>query len=199
MEINFIYLILFCYIIGSIPFAYLIPALLNLGDIRKIGSGNVGATNVLRTGKKFIALLVLILDILKSFIPVTTLYYYFDVNIVSFNIILVSSFTIIGHIFPIWLKFKGGKGVATYIGLILAINYKLGILFILLWLFIAYFKKYSSLASIFCLTIIPITSVAFIYDIKISYILIVLSSLIIFKHLPNIKRLLSGNENKIKI
>ena len=118
------------YFIGSIPFAYILTKIFGYGDIRKIGSGNIGATNVLRTGKKSLAISVLILDIAKGFLPLTI---YFPIFILtrfeSNEIIFFSSFAVIGHIFPNWLKFKGGKGVATYLGFILGIDYIFGFCF----------------------------------------------------------------------
>ena len=125
LSINFIFIILF-YFIGSIPFALIVPKLFGLGDIRNIGSGNVGATNVLRTGNKYLAFGVLCLDILKGLIPFILLNSFFD-NIGLLHTILLCHFAILGHIFPFWLKFKGGKGVATYIGFLFGINLVSGI------------------------------------------------------------------------
>ena len=138
MEANFLYLICISYFIGSIPFAYIITKFFGYGDIRKIGSGNVGATNVLRTGKKSLAITVLLLDIFKGFLPITIFSLINDNKFGPYEIIFFSSFTVIGHIFPIWLKFKGGKGVATYLGYILGIDYIYGVIFVLLWLIIDY-------------------------------------------------------------
>ena len=199
MEINFIYLICTSYFVGSIPFAYILPKILGYGDIRNIGSGNVGATNVLRAGSKTLAILVLFLDVIKGFLPLTFLLLYNQLNIELYEIICIGSFTIIGHIFPIWLRFKGGKGVATYLGFILAVNYLLAIIFIIAWLFIALLKKYSSLASVGSLIIIPSISFFIIDNLKINIVLILLSILITFKHKGNIKRLLNNSEDKIKL
>jgi glycerol-3-phosphate acyltransferase PlsY len=198
MEINFIILIFLSYLIGSIPFAFLLTSLFGYGDIRKIGSGNIGATNVLRTGKKSLAILVLILDIAKGFIPIAILSYFYKFDYLYSNLILIGSFAIIGHIFPIWLIFKGGKGVSTYTGFILGIDYKLGIIFILFWLIITFLKRYASLSSISALIVILLSSIILGYNIKIIYILTLLTILIIIKHRANIKRLLNGSENKIK-
>ena len=199
MEINFLSFIFISYLIGSIPFAYLLTKMFGYGDIRKIGSGNVGATNVLRTGKKSLAILVLFLDMIKGFLPITIISLIFSNQIQSYEAIFLGSFSIIGHIFPIWLKFKGGKGVATYIGFISGISFTLGIICVLSWLLTASIKKYSSLASILSLIIMPISSFIFKYDLKITIILIILSILIIIKHSSNIKRLLNNSENKIKL
>ena len=198
MEFNFIFLIFLSYLIGSIPFAYILTFIFGYGDIRKIGSGNVGATNVLRTGKKSLALLVLILDILKGFVPVTILLIYYQSEYSNNLMFFISSFAVIGHIFPIWIKFRGGKGVATYIGYVLGIDYKLGIIFIILWLIIAFLKKYSSLASISSLIILPICAIVLSYNLRTIYILVFLSILITIKHSSNIKRLISRSEKKIK-
>lgn len=199
MENNFIIFIFISYFFGSIPFAYIFPKIFGYGDIRKIGSGNVGATNVLRTGKKSLAIAVLLLDIIKGFIPITIFSFFYENQFQLNEIIFLGSFSILGHIFPVWLKFKGGKGVATYIGFILGINYKLGIIFILLWLIIALIKKYSSLASILSLIVIPIISYFLSYPLDIVIILILLSAIIILKHFSNIRRLLSNSEKKIKL
>ena len=198
MEIKFIFLIILFYLIGSIPFALIMTKLFGYGDIRKIGSGNVGATNVLRTGKKSLAIIVLILDILKGFFPITFLFLFHQIGDSNIEIIFIGSFTIVGHIFPIWIKFKGGKGVATYIGFLLGLDYRLGVTFIICWLIIGFIRKYSSLASVASLIILPIITIFFSYELNTIYILFALSFLIIIKHISNIKRLISGSENKIK-
>jgi len=198
MEFSFIFLIILSYLIGSISFAYILTIIFGFGDIRNVGSGNVGATNVLRTGKKSLALLVLILDILKGFIPLTILFIYYQSEYSNILMFFIGSFAVMGHIFPIWLKFKGGKGVATYIGYILGIDYKLGIIFIILWIAVAFLKKYSSLASISSLMTLPICAIFLSYDLQTTCILIFLSTLITIKHSSNIKRLISRSENKIK-
>jgi len=198
MEVSFILIFICSYIIGSIPFAYLLTLLFGFGDIRKLGSGNVGATNALRTGKKSLATTVLIFDILKGFIPITFLFLYYELNYSNFLIIFFGSLTILGHVFPIWLKFKGGKGVATYLGFILGINYKIGLVFIFSWILVAFYKRYSSLASIMALICVSISSLIFLHDIKIIYFIISINILIIFMHNSNIKKLINGSENKIK-
>ena len=144
---NSILLAFIFYLIGSIPFALIIPKLFGLDDIRNIGSGNVGATNVLRTGNKLLAGIVLLLDILKGYLPILILVI-FEIENNLFQIIFLGHFAIIGHIFPLWLKFKGGKGVATYIGFLFGINIIFGLIFIISWIIIAFIKKYSSLSSI---------------------------------------------------
>ena len=195
---NYIIFIFISYLIGSIPFAYFLTKICGYGDIRKIGSGNVGATNVLRTGKKSLAITVLILDIIKGFLPITFIFVLNKNQFQTNEIIFFGSFAIIGHIFPIWLMFKGGKGVSTYLGFIIGVDYILGIIFVLSWLLIAVIKKYSSLASILSLFVIPIVSYMLSYDLYIIIILILLTIIIVFKNNSNIKRLLSKYEKKIK-
>ena len=196
LNINFIFIILF-YFIGSIPFALIVPKLFGLGDIRNIGSGNVGATNVLRTGNKYLAFVVLCFDVLKGLIPFFLLNLFFD-NIELLHTILLCHFAILGHIFPFWLKFKGGKGVATYIGFLFGINLFLGLSFITAWMVIALISRYSSLSSIVASLIAPIYF--FInHNNYISIFLLYLSLIIILKHSENIKRLINRTENKIKL
>ena len=194
--LSFLFIIIF-YLMGSIPFALLIPKIFGHGDIRNIGSGNVGATNVLRTGNKFLAFLVLCLDVLKGLLPFILLSFYSE-NIGLFQTIFLCHFSILGHIFPIWLKFKGGKGVATYIGFLFGINLFLGLFFLIIWLGIALVFKYSSLSSLTASTIAPIYF--FIKaDNYIAIFLIYLLAVIVIKHHKNIKRLLNRTENKIKL
>ena len=196
LNINFIFIIFF-YFIGSIPFALILPKLFGLGDIRNIGSGNVGATNVLRTGNKYLAFGVLCLDVLKGLIPFILLNSFFD-NIGLLHTILLCHFAILGHIFPFWLKFKGGKGVATYIGFLFGINLFLGLSFIAVWMVIALIARYSSLSSIVASLIAPIYF--FINNNNhICIFLLYLFLIIILKHRENIKRLINRTENKIKL
>ena len=194
LSINFIFIILF-YFIGSVPFALILPKLFGLGDIRNIGSKNVGATNVLRTGNKFLAVLVLCLDILKGLLPFLILNSFFE-NIGLLHSILLCHFAILGHIFPVWLKFKGGKGVATYIGFLFGINLFLGLYFIIAWIVVALISRYSSLSSIVALLVASIY-VLINYNSYISIFLLYLCLLIILKHRKNIKRLIDKTENKI--
>ena len=203
--IEILILTIICYLLGSIPFAYLVPKLFGFGDIRKIGSGNPGTTNVLRTGNKLLAIFVLVFDTLKGFIPLFYFknYYSFE-NIILLQIqpeiiiYLICSFAIIGHIFPVWLKFKGGKGVATFIGYLFGANYFLALLFILSWLTVAIISRYSSLSSIISLIIIPFISFYFFNIITINALIFIISFFIILKHYSNILRLLNKTENKIR-
>ena len=199
MENNFIFYIFLSYFTGSIPFAYILTKIFGYGDIRKIGSGNVGATNVLRTGKKSLAIAVLLLDVIKGFLPISLIFLFYKNTFQINEIVFLGSFSIIGHIFPIWLKFKGGKGVATYIGFILGVNFIIAFVFILIWILIALIKKYASLASILSLTIVPFVIILANYDFITIIIFFLLSIIIIIKHYSNIKRLFNKSENKIKL
>jgi glycerol-3-phosphate acyltransferase PlsY len=198
MEANYLFLISIVYFFGSIPFAYILPKIFGLGDIRKLGSGNVGATNVLRAGNKLLAIIVLAFDIIKGFAPLFVLKNYYHNELSEIIILFIGSAAILGHIFPIWLKFKGGKGVATYIGFLFAINYIFGIIFIITWLLIAFLKKYSSLASITSLVLLPLFVMLFSYEKQIIYLLILINLIIISKHYSNIYRLIHKSETKIK-
>ena len=182
-------IIFFSYLCGSIPFGLVISYIFKKDDPRSIGSKNIGATNVLRTSGVMLGLITLILDILKGFIAIKiTLMLNSDV------IGLSMTFVIIGHIFPIWLKFKGGKGVATFIGVLLAYNFQLFLLFTFTWLLCALLFKYSSLSAIIALITNLLSTIAF--DLNYIYFIIV-SFLILIKHFSNIQRLLTGNETKI--
>ena len=198
MEANYLFLISIVYFFGSIPFAYILPKIFGLGDIRNLGSGNVGATNVLRAGNKLLAIIVLAFDIIKGFAPLFILKNYYHNELSEIIILFIGSAAILGHIFPIWLKFKGGKGVATYIGFLFAINYIFGIIFIITWLLIAFLKKYSSLASITSLVLLPLFLMLFSYEKQIIYLLILINLIIISKHYSNIYRLIHKSETKIK-
>jgi glycerol-3-phosphate acyltransferase PlsY len=198
MVANYLFLISIVYFFGSIPFAYILPKIFGLGDIRKLGSGNVGATNVLRAGNKLLAIIVLAFDIIKGFAPLFVLKNYYHNELSEIIILFIGSAAILGHIFPIWLKFKGGKGVATYIGFLFAINYIFGIIFIITWLLIAFLKKYSSLASITSLVLLPLFVMLFSYEKQIIYLLILINLIIISKHYSNIYRLINKSETKIK-
>ena len=201
-----LFLIIFCsYLMGSIPFGYLLTKFFLKKDIRDIGSGNIGATNVLRTGNKVIGYSTLTLDILKAFLPVI----FIKLNYPDY--IYVSCFCVfIGHAFPFWLKFKGGKGVATYLGILFALSLQSSFLFIFTWLVVSLIFKYSSLSSIFAsLTVFmvnlikdtalqSIDSNTYIGE-EIKLILFVFFILIMFTHRKNISNLKNKTEHKIKI
>ena len=181
------------YLMGSIPFGLILTKFFLKKDIRNVGSGNIGATNVLRTGIKRIGYFTLILDVLKAVIPVL----YVKLNFPE--LVYISSLsTFIGHVFPIWLKFKGGKGVATYVGILFSINYFFGIIFIVSWLIIFFISKYSSLGSILSSLLIPI----FIFlnsSYENQYFFIIMFVLILYTHRKNVKRLINKEESKTKI
>ena len=181
------------YLMGSIPFGLILAKIFLNKDIRDIGSGNIGATNVLRTGNKIIGYLTLALDILKAVIPV--LYIKFNYP----ELVYVSSLSVfIGHVFPLWLKFKGGKGVATYVGILFSINYILGFVFIASWLIIFFILRYSSLGSILGTFIIPVF-IFFNPNYENEYFFIIMFILILFTHRENVKRLINKEESKTKI
>ena len=187
------YIILISYISGSIPFGYLLTKFFLNKDVRKIGSGNIGATNVLRTGSKMIGFSTLILDISKAVIPIILIKIYFV------EYLYISSLCVfLGHVFPIWLKFKGGKGVATYVGILFCINVYLGISFIIIWALIYFIFKYSSLSSLIGSLSIPIINF-FIFNGDVVFFYIIMFVLIFFTHRENIKRLLNNTESKSKI
>jgi len=186
-------IILISYLLGSIPFGFLLTKIFLNKDIRKIGSGNIGATNALRTGNKILGYATLILDILKAIIPVIFVKIYYS------DYLYISSLCVfLGHVFPIWLKFKGGKGVATYVGILCCINIYLGISFGIVWLITFVMFKYSSLSSIVSALSIPIINFLFFND-QIFYFFIIMFILIFYTHRENIKRLLNRTESKTKI
>ena len=185
--------VLVSYLMGSIPFGYILTKIFLKKDIREIGSGNIGATNALRTGNKSIGYLTLTLDVLKAVIPLL----FIKINYP--DLIHVSALSIfIGHVFPIWMKFKGGKGVATYVGILFCLSLNLGILFIFSWLIIFFISKYSSLGSILSSLIIPIF-IFFNSNYEIEYFFIIMFVFILYTHRENVKRLINKEESKTKI
>ena len=181
------------YLMGSIPFGLILTKVFLKKDIRKVGSGNIGATNVLRAGNKAIGYLTLILDVIKAVIPVLYIKIKFP------ELIYISSLSVfIGHVFPVWLKFNGGKGVATYVGILFSINYILGIVFVFSWLIIFFISKYSSLGSILSSIIIPIF-IFFNSRYENEYFFIIIFVLILYTHRENVKRLINKEESKTKI
>ena len=177
---------------GSIPFGFILTKLFLKKDIRDFGSGNIGATNALRSGNKLIGYLTLILDISKAVIPVI----YIKFNYPDY--IYIASLSIfLGHVFPIWLKFKGGKGVATYLGILFAINLIYGFIFIVSWMIIFLISKYSSLSSIISSLLIPVYLLMF--ESLNSVFFGIMFILIFYTHRQNIKRLKNKEESKTKI
>lgn len=181
------------YLMGSIPFGYLLTKIFLKKDIRDIGSGNIGATNALRTGNKLIGYSTLTLDVLKAVLPVIFIKFNYP------EYIYVSSLSVfIGHVFPLWLKFKGGKGVATYVGILFCINILFGLLFISTWLLIYFIFKYSSLSSLLATLSIPAYILFFLSGQNIIFFLIIVV-LIFYTHKENVKRLINKEESKTKI
>ena len=181
------------YLMGSIPFGFILTKIFLKKDIREIGSGNIGATNALRTGNKTIGYSTLVLDILKAVIPVI----YVKIFYQDF-LYITSLCAFLGHVFPIWLKFKGGKGVATYVGILFAINIYFGIIFAISWLITFFVSKYSSLSSLVGAVSIPIYSLILSqFDQGIFFTIMFV--LIFFTHRENIKRLKNKEETKTKI
>jgi glycerol-3-phosphate acyltransferase PlsY len=187
-------LIISCsYLMGSIPFGYLLTKIFLKKDIRDIGSGNIGATNALRTGNKLIGYSTLILDVLKAVLPIIFIKFNYP------EYIYVSSLSVfIGHVFPLWLKFKGGKGVATYVGILFCINILFGLLFISTWLILYFIFKYSSLSSLLATLSIPAYILFFLSGHNIIFFLIIFV-LIFYTHKENVKRLINKEESKTKI
>ena len=190
---DIIIICLISYLMGSIPFGFILTKIFLKKDIREIGSGNIGATNALRTGKKVLGYSTLILDILKAIIPVLYIKFYFS------EFIYISSLCVfLGHVFPIWLKFHGGKGVATYVGILFVIDIYLGLLFTFVWFFIFIISKFSSLSSLIGSISIPIY---FLFLSQFNDVLFfsIMFVLIFFTHRENIKRLKNKEETKTKI
>ena len=187
-------LILFIsYLIGSIPFGFILTKIFLKKDIREIGSGNIGATNALRTGNKLIGYSTLILDISKAVILLLIIKFNFSEYLFTSSIAVF-----LGHVFPIWLKFKGGKGVATYVGILFCVNIYLAIIFIFVWFVVFFMSKYSSLASMVASLLVPLSSYFFIDNIN-YYFYIIFFLLILITHRENIKRLKNNTESKTKI
>ena len=186
-------IVILSYLLGSIPFGFIITKIFLKKDIRKIGSGNIGATNVLRTGNKIIGYATLLLDVLKAVLPII----FIKINYPEY--VFISALSVfIGHVFPVWLKFRGGKGVDTYVGILCCINIYLGISFGLVWLITFLIFKYSSLSSLIGSFSIPIINF-FIFNDEIVFFFIIMFVLIFYTHRENIKRLLNHTESKTKI
>ncbi len=181
------------YLIGSIPFGFILTKIFLKKDIREIGSGNIGATNALRTGNKIIGYLTLILDILKAVIPVLYVKFFFQESIY-----ISSLCAFLGHVFPIWLKFRGGKGVATYVGILFSINIYFGIIFLVSWAITFLVSKYSSLSSLIASASIPIYLLILSRFDQV-FFFTTMFILIFFTHRENIKRLKNKEETKTKI
>ena len=181
------------YLMGSVPFGLILTKIFLKKDIREIGSGNIGATNALRTGNKLVGYSTLILDIAKAIIPVI----YVKINYPDL-IYIASLCAFLGHVFPIWLKFKGGKGVATYVGILFSINIILGLIFVVSWAFLFLLFRYSSLSSIIGSLSVPIY-ILITSQISDAIFFAIMFILIFFTHRENIKRLKNKEESKTKI
>jgi acyl phosphate:glycerol-3-phosphate acyltransferase len=184
--------LIFGYLLGSIPFGPVIMWATGSGDLRKIGSGNIGATNVLRTGKKGLAAATLIGDALKGTVAVLVANHFFGPNVA----ILAGLGAFLGHLFPIWLKFKGGKGVATYLGVLLGLAPLVFLAFAAIWLAIAFATRYSSLAALVAAVLTPAMLWAFGF-VQERDLFVILTVLMVWKHTENIKRLIAGTESRI--
>ena len=181
------------YLMGSIPFGLILTKIFLKKDIRDIGSGNIGATNALRTGNKFIGYTTLFFDIVKAIIPVVYIKFNFQ------ELLYIASLCVfLGHVFPIWLKFKGGKGVATYVGILFALNIYLGLIFIASWLITFAIFRFSSLASLIASISIPVYLLILTQFDQVTFF-IIMFVLIFFTHKENIKRLKNKEETKTKI
>ena len=185
------------YLLGSIPFGLVLTRAAGLGDVRDIGSGNIGATNVLRTGNKGIAALTLLLDLLKGTAAVLIGHALGALGGVAILASLVAGFAaFIGHTYPVWLGFKGGKGVATYIGVLLGLNWPGALAFCSVWLLVAILSRYSSLSAIIAAVVTPIWLLT-VGDYATAILAALLSVLLIYKHRANIHRLVAGEEPRI--
>tara|TARA_B100001027_G_scaffold135453_1_gene93910 strand:- start:860 stop:1435 length:576 start_codon:yes stop_codon:yes gene_type:complete len=191
MIFEIVLVLLLSYFLGSIPSGVIFAKIFNLEDLRTIGSGNTGTTNVLRTGNYTAAALTLIFDFSKACLAIyLTILFNDDLIFISGLVILI------GHIFPVWLRFKGGKGFASYLGIISMVNIYLFLLISLIWLIVFFYKKVSSLAALFsCLSCILFSIIIFKSNVM---LVIVLTIIIILTHRENIKRLIGGNETEIK-
>ncbi|KXF77828.1 glycerol-3-phosphate acyltransferase [Paramesorhizobium deserti] len=183
--------LLFGYLLGSIPFGLILTRLAGLGDVRSIGSGNIGATNVLRTGNKKLAAATLLLDALKGTAAVLIAWHW------GRELALAAGFgAFLGHLYPVWIGFKGGKGVATYLGVLIGFAWQGALVFALVWLAVAFVTRYSSLSALIATVAVPI--VLYFLGLRDVALLFAIMSVIIFiKHRANISRLLNGTEGKI--
>jgi len=179
------------YLLGSIPFGVVLTKLAGTGDLRAIGSGNIGATNVLRTGRKDLAIATLLLDAVKGTVAVLI-----ALQFSRELAILAGLGAFIGHLHPVWLKFKGGKGVATFLGLVVALHWPSALVFIVAWLVTAYLTRYSSAGALVASLAVPVSMMVFGLQGE-AELFVALAILLWFRHAENIQRLLNGTEGKI--
>ncbi|MGX5828406.1 glycerol-3-phosphate 1-O-acyltransferase PlsY [Mesorhizobium sp. 43Arga] len=191
MTYGLILALVFGYLLGSIPFGLLLTRAAGLGDVRKIGSGNIGATNVLRTGNKGLAAATLLLDALKGTAAVLI-----SGHFAPETAVWAGLGAFLGHLFPVWLGFKGGKGVATYLGVLIGLAWQVALIFAVVWLVIAFLFRYSSLAALTATVVVPI-ALYFMSAPQIAALFVVMSLIVFIKHRANISRLLAGTEGKI--
>ena len=190
--ITLLYAVILGYLCGSVPFGLLLTRAAGLGDIRTIGSGNIGATNVLRTGNRWVAFATLVLDAAKAALPVLVARYYWGENAA----LLAGIASFVGHCFPVWLNFKGGKGVAVSIGALLALSWPVGLIFCAVWLLIAMTRKFSSLAALTASATSPIFAYVVVNE-WLAGTAAVMALLLFYQHRENILRLMAGTEPKI--
>ena len=193
ISLDILLVFIYSYFLGSIPFGLIITKIFLKQDIRKLGSGNIGTTNVLRTGKKSLAIATLLFDALKGYLSVIISLIYFN------DLVFLSSLTcFIGHIFPVWLNFKGGKGVAVYLGIITALSFPLAAVFGICWIVLAFIFKYSSVSSIVgSLSVLLFSIIS--NDYSLSFFLFIIFIIILFTHRENIQRIKNSKENKINL
>ncbi|EJL57439.1 acyl-phosphate glycerol 3-phosphate acyltransferase [Rhizobium sp. CF122] len=180
------------YLLGSIPFGLILTKAAGLGDVRSIGSGNIGATNVLRTGNKKLAAATLLLDALKASAAAWIVGYFLG----NEAALIAGFFAFIGHLFPVWIGFKGGKGVATYIGTLLGVAPIMVLAFAAVWLAVAFTTRYSSLSALVAMLVIPV-ALWILGAEKVAAVMAIMTAISFWKHKANISRLMSGTESKI--
>ncbi|EKF19566.1 glycerol-3-phosphate 1-O-acyltransferase PlsY [Nitratireductor pacificus] len=183
--------LIFGYLLGSIPFGLIITRAAGLGDVRKIGSGNIGATNVLRTGNKKLAALTLLLDALKGTAAVLLAGMYGPDQAIAAGL---GAF--LGHLFPVWLGFRGGKGVATYLGVLLGLAWPGALIFAVVWLAVAFATRYSSLSALVAAIAVP-AGLFWLGHVQAAQLFVLMSVIVFIKHRANISRLLAGTETRI--
>lgn len=189
-----ILIVVLAYFLGSINSAIIVSHAMNLPDPRELGSGNPGATNVLRSGNKFAAAITLFGDLLKGFIPV-----FITNNLIGHEptVAIVSVAALLGHMYPVYYRFRGGKGVATTLGVLLGISWLLGLIWVLLWLTVALLFRYSSLSALISTSLILLLSWIWSYDLWIVAALLIITSFVFWRHRGNIRNLLTGSETKL--
>ena len=191
MSIELLYVAFYSYIFGSIPFGLVLTKIFLKKDIRKIGSRNIGATNVMRTGKRSLGVATLLLDVFKAYASVLlTLIYFPDYMYLS------ALLCFLGHIFPIWIKFNGGKGIAVYLGVLFAFSISLGFIFVISWIIVLYLSKYSSLSSLISTLIIFLYSII-LNNFNMSLFFFIILIIVIYTHRENITHIKNKTENKI--